>query len=135
MTATAAATRWTLRGTGFEFCDCAFGCGCNFCGFPSSKDGSCRAFIGVEIVGGSCGDVNLSGVQCAAILDWPKAIHDGNGKCAFVVDPATTDEQIEALAWKRGECGQGSFKASASGVSIGADNSNWILYEFDWSNA
>jgi hypothetical protein len=147
-------------------------------------------------------------VKCAALLDWPKAIHEGNGKCAFVVDPATTDQQIEVLAqiftgklggmpwellgptfsvvglakaritiegsgrkrvfraegigegrgdtfknpvtgedhlanvdlpdgfiWKRGECGQGSFRASANGVSVGAEKSNWILYEFEWSNA
>jgi hypothetical protein len=29
---------------------------------------------------------------------WPKAIHEGNGKAAFIVDPATTDKQVEALA-------------------------------------
>ncbi len=208
MTATAAATRWKMRGRGYEFCNCNFGCGCNFGGFPSSKDGSCRALVGVEVVSGSCGDVTLSGVKCAAIIDWPKAIHEGNGKCVFVVDPSTTDQQIDALAgiftgklggmpweilgptfevaglvkapititgegrkrtftaegvaegrgdtfknpvtgedhlanldlpdgfiWKHGECGQGSFRASASGVSVGAEKSNWIFYEFDWSNA
>ena len=208
MTPTAATTRWTLSGVGYEYCNCDFGCGCNFGGFPSSKDGSCRAFVGVHATGGSCGEVSLAGVKCAAILHWPKAIHEGNGKCVFVVDPATTDKQIDALAqiftgklggmpwellgptftvvglekaritiegsgrksvfkaegigegrgdtfknpvtgedhlanidlpdgfiWKRGECGQGSFSAKASGVSIGAEKSNWILYEFDWSNA
>lgn len=208
MTPTAAATRWTLNGTGYEYCNCDFGCGCNFGGFPNSKDGSCRALVGLTIASGSCGDVNLSGVKCAAIVDWPKAIHEGNGKCVFVVDPATTDKQIDVLAqiftgklggmpwellgptfavvglekatikiegtgrksvftiegigegrgdtfknpvtgedhlanidlpdgfiWKRGECGQGSFSAKASGVAIGAEKSNWILYKFDWSNA
>ena len=29
---------------------------------------------------------------------WPKAIHEGNGKAAFIVEPATTDKQIEALS-------------------------------------
>jgi hypothetical protein len=52
----------------------------------------------VDIQGGSCGEVNLSGLKCAAILDWPKAIHEGHGQCVFVVEPATTDKQIEALA-------------------------------------
>jgi hypothetical protein len=205
--ATATTTRWALKGHGYEYCNCAFGCGCNFGGFPSSKDGSCRAFVGCDIKSGTCGDVDLSGIKCAAILDWPKAIHEGNGKAVFVVEPATTDKQIEALAqiftgklgglpwellgptfqvvglekvpikiegsgrksafiaegvgqgrgdtfknpvtgedhlanidlpdgfiWTRGECGQGSFSASASGVSVGADKSNWIFYEFDWSN-
>jgi hypothetical protein len=207
MATSATATRWTLRGSGYEYCNCDFGCGCNFGGFPSSKDGSCRALVGLNIESGTCGTVGLSGVKCAAILDWPKAIHDGNGRCVFVVDPSTTDQQIEALAqiftgklggmpwellgptyavvglakakisiegsgtksafkiegigegrgdtfknpvtgedhranvdlpdgfiWKKGECGQGTFRAAASGVSVGAEKSNWIFYKFDWAN-
>jgi hypothetical protein len=162
----------------------------------------------MQITSGEVGDVDVSGVKCAAVVDWPKAIHEGNGKCVFVVDPATSDTQIEALAgvftgklggmpwellgptfqvvglqkaritiegagpkstfkaegigegrgdtfknpvsgeehlanvdlpngfiWKRGECGQGTFQASSDGVSVGAEKSNWIYYEFDWSNA
>ncbi len=208
MATAAATTRWALKGRGYEFCNCDFGCGCNFGGFPNSKDGSCRAFLGVDIDRGSCGDVDLSGVKCAAIFAWPKAIHEGHGKCAFVVDPSTTDKQAEALGqiftgklgglpwellgptfevvglvkakisikgsgpksifkaegigegrgdtfknpitgedhlanidlpdgfiWKKGQCGQGTYRASAAGVSIGADKSNWILYNFDWSNS
>ena len=200
---------WAMKGFGYEFCNCNcdFGCGCNFGGFPNSTDGSCRALVGVKIDSGSCGEVDLSGVTCAAIIDWPKAIHQGDGKAAFVVDPSTTDEQAAALGqiftgqlggmpwellgptfevvgmekaaititgsgpkttftvegiaegrgdifknpvtgddhlaevhlpdgfiWTRGECGVGTFNASAAGVSVGSENSNWILYGFDWSN-
>jgi hypothetical protein len=162
----------------------------------------------MHVLSGSCGEVDLSGVKCAAVVDWPKAIHEGNGRCVFVVDPATTDAQVNALAqictgklggmpweilgttfeviglqkapititgegrkstfiaegigegrgkafknpvtgeehlanvdlpdgfiWKRGECGQGTYRASANGINIGEENSNWIYYEFDWSNA
>jgi hypothetical protein len=147
-------------------------------------------------------------VTCAAIIDWPKAIHEGGGKAVFVVEPTTTDEQAAALGqiftgqfggmpwellgpsfevvgmekaaititgsgpkstftvegiaegrgdtlknpvtgedhlaevhlptgfiWTKGECGSGTFHASAAGISIGSENSNWILYGFDWSNA
>ncbi len=203
----APATRWQLKGQGYEFCNCDFGCGCNFGGFPNSKDGSCRALVGLKITQGKCGGVNLSGVKCAGIYAWPKAIHEGNGKVAFVVDPATTDKQVDALAqiftgklggmpweilgpsaevvglvkakitiegkgrkstfraegvgegrgevfknpvtgedhladvhlpdgfiWKKGECGQGSFRASASGLSVAAEKTNWIYYQFNWSN-
>ena len=202
-----AAAPWAMKGFGYEFCNCDFGCGCNFGGFPNSTDGSCRALVGVKIDSGSCGEVDLSGVSCAAIIDWPKAIHQGDGKAAFVVDPSTTDEQAAALGqiftgqlggmpwellgptfevvgmekaaititgsgpkttftvegiaegrgdtfknpvtgddhlaevhlpdgfiWTRGECGVGTFNASAAGVSVGSENSNWILYGFDWSN-
>lgn len=207
MAKTATATRWQLKGQGYEFCNCYFGCGCNFGGFPNSKDGSCRAFVGLHISRGKCGGVNLSGVKCAGVYSWPKAIHEGNGKVAFVVDPATTDKQVEALAqiftgklggmpweilgptaevvglvkakitiagkgrkstfraegvgegrgnvlknpvsgedhlvdvhlptgfiWKKGECGEGSFHAAASGVSVAAEKTNWIYYQFDWAN-
>ena len=54
------ATPWKMTGTGYEFCNCDFGCGCNFGGFPNSPDGSCRALVGVKIDSGSCGDVELS---------------------------------------------------------------------------
>jgi len=89
---------WQMRGTGYEFCNCDFGCGCNFGGFPNSKDGSCRALVGMHIAEGDCGGVLLDGVKCAALVEWPKAIHEGNGKCVFIVDPATTEEQIGVLA-------------------------------------
>jgi hypothetical protein len=207
MGTTATATRWALKGRGYEFCNCDFGCGCNFGGFPNSKDGSCRALVGMAIERGSCGSVDLSGTKCAAIVSWPKAIHEGNGQCVFIVEPATTDQQIEAFAqiftgklgglpwellgptfevkglmkakitiegsgpksvfkaegiaeghgdtfknpvtgedhlanvelpdgfiWKKGQCGQGTFRAKASGVSVAAEKSNWILYDFDWAN-
>lgn len=207
MTNNEANTEWTMKGRGYEFCNCDFGCGCNFGGFPNSKDGSCRALVGLDIDTGSIGGVNVDGLKCAAIVDWPKAIHEGNGKCVFVVEPSTSEEQINALSqvftgalggmpwellgpsfevvglqktkisidgegmrstfiaegiaegrgdtlknpvtgedheaivdlptgfiWTRGACGSGTFSASADGVSIGAENSNWILYNFDWSN-
>ena len=205
---TATTTQWKLKGTGYEFCNCDFGCGCNFGGFPNSKDGSCRALVGMVIEQGSCGDVDLSGVKCAAVVAWPKAIHEGNGKCVFVVEPSATDAQIEQMAqiftgklgglpwellgptfevvglekakitiqgsgpkstftvegiaegrgdtfknpvtgedhfanvdlpdgfiWKKGACGQGTFRAQSGERAIGAEKSNWILYNFDWSNA
>jgi len=200
--------QWAMTGQGYEYCNCDFGCGCNFGGFPNSEDGSCRALVGLKIDSGSCGDVDLSGLKCAAIVAWPKAIHEGDGKAVFVVEPSTTDEQIGALSqiftgqlgglpwelmgpsfdvvglekapitisgsgtnstfsiegigegrgeafknpvtgedhvaevhlptgfiWTRGECGSGSYSATAGGVSIAAKNSNWIFYNFDWSNA
>lgn len=91
-------TAWTLKGRGYEFCNCDFGCGCNFGGFPNSEDGSCRALVGLDIEAGNVGDVDVSGLKCAAIVDWPKAIHEGNGKCVFVVEPSTSEDQINALA-------------------------------------
>lgn len=33
--ATTPPTPWFLRGQGYEFCNCQFGCGCNFGGYPT----------------------------------------------------------------------------------------------------
>lgn len=202
------ATSWKLQGNGYEFCNCDYGCGCNFGGFPNSEDGSCRALVGMNVIEGACGEVDLSGVKCASIVEWPKAIHEGNGQCVFIVDPSMTDEQVDAMAqictgqlggmpwellgptfevvglekapiviegegpksvfraegfaegrgdaftnpvtgeehyanvdlpdgfiWTRGQCGQGSFSAEAGGLSLEFEDTNWIYYDFDWSNA
>src|SRR5438128_7646025 len=96
--ASATTTHWHLKGQGYEFCNCDFGCGCNFGGFPNSKDGSCQALVGFTVSRGRCGDVDLSGVKGAAIIVWPKAIHEGNGKAAFIVVSANSYKQVEALS-------------------------------------
>lgn len=98
MTDAETTTRWALQGVGYEFCNCNPGCTCNFSGFPSSPDGSCKALVANVITAGSCGGVDLSGVTAVAILDWPRAIHDGGGRAVFVVPPATSEEQIGALS-------------------------------------
>jgi hypothetical protein len=163
--------------------------------------------VGTHIVEGHCGDVALNDIKAVAIIDWPKAIHDGGGKAIFVVPPEVSDEQLNCLAqiftgqlgglpwsilgttfqvagvvraeveidddginsgftipgvgqargttlknpvtgedhlaaivlehgfiWKRGDCGQGTFDVEAEGMHLSFENSNWILYEFDWTN-
>ena len=207
MTTTETTTAWRLRGKGYEFCNCQPGCTCNFSGFPTSPDGSCKAAVGTHIVEGHCGDVDLSDIKAIAIIDWPRAIHDGGGKAIFVVPPAVSDEQLGCMAqiftgqlgglpwsilgttfevagvvrteveidddginsgfraegvgeakgeslknpvtgeehavaidlaagfiWKRGDCGQGSFHVEAEGVALDFSDSNWIYYDFDWTN-
>lgn len=205
---TAQRTTYRLTGKGYEFCNCQPGCTCNFSGFPTSSDGSCKAFVADVIESGHCGDVDMSGVTAIAMLDWPGPIHDGNGRAVLIVNPETTDEQVAALAqifsgqlggmpweilggtfeavglvkapisikgegldvsvtvdgvgsatgrylanpvtgerheahivlpdgfiWSKGECGVGSFSVAAEGVSLDFEDSNWIYYEFDWSNS
>lgn len=200
-------TPWQLSGQGYEFCNCQPGCTCNFSGFPTSTDGSCKAVVANHIVEGQCGDVDLSGITVLAIVDWPKAIHEGGGRAVFVVPDEVTDEQLGCLAqiytgqldglpwsilgttyevtgvvrapveihdngiesdvrvpgvgeargtalknpvtgeehrvaidldqgfiWKRGDCGAGTFEFAAEGIQLSFENSNWIRYEFDWSN-
>lgn len=159
-------------------------------------------------IGASIGRADLSGVKGAGLFVWPKAIHEGHGKAAFIMDPATSEAQTHALGqiftgalggmpwellgptfevaglvkaritvegsgrrstlridgigeargdtlknpvtgedhivnidlpegfiWKRGEAGQGSFHASAAGLSLAFERTNWIHYRYDWTNA
>ncbi len=95
---TEVATAWNLKGKGYEFCNCQPGCTCNFSGFPTSPDGSCKAAVANHIVEGRCGDIELNDIKAVAIFDWPKAIHDGGGKAIFVVPPEVTDDQLGAMA-------------------------------------
>lgn len=207
MTAIETKTGWRLKGVGFEFSNCQPGCTCNFSGFPTSPDGSCKAAVANSIEEGHCGDIDLSGIDAVAILDWPSAIHDGGGKAVFVVPEEVTEEQLGAMAqiftgqlggmpweilgttfeiagvvrapvnithngiesgfsipgvgeakgttmrnpvtgephgaaivldqgfiWKKGDCGQGSFHVAAEGIDLEFTDSNWILYDFDWTN-
>jgi hypothetical protein len=163
--------------------------------------------VGNVIDEGFCGTTDLSGVTAIAVLDWPKAIHDGDGKAVFIVEPSTTEEQINCLAqiytgalggnpwailgttyevaglvkapitisgsglaitmtaegvgtatgdtfknpvtgepheahivlpdgfiWTKGECGVGSFSVAAEGINLNFSETNWIYYEFDWSD-
>ncbi len=91
-------TPWRLQGTGFEFCNCQPGCTCNFSGFPTSSDGSCKAAVLTRVASGHCGEIALAGIDAVAIMDWPKAIHEGGGRAVFVVPPEVTDDQLDALA-------------------------------------
>jgi hypothetical protein len=164
-------------------------------------------FLACVIESGRCGDVDLSGITCGAVLDWPKAIHDGNGRAVFVVPQSVRDDQLTALSsiftgelkgmpweilgstysvaglvrgeveisgegiesqvrvpgvveatghsfknpvtgephqvaialnegfiWTRGECGQGSFKVDTEDIHFDFKDTNWIHYNFDWSN-
>ncbi|MGQ0520057.1 MAG: DUF1326 domain-containing protein [Actinomycetota bacterium] len=207
MAATETTTAWRLKGKGFEFCNCQPGCTCNFSGFPTSPDGSCKAAVATRITEGRCGDIDLGGIDAVAIIDWPGPIHNGGGRAVFVVPPEVTDEQLGAMAqiftgqlggmpweilgttyevvgvvrapvditedginsgfsvpgvgqakgttlknpvtnedhlvsivldqgfiWKQGDCGQGSFDVEAEGIHLHFDGSNWIFYEFEWSN-
>lgn len=97
-TSTATRTQYELAGTGYEFCNCQPGCTCNFSGFPTSSDGSCKALVANVITSGRCGDVDLAGVTAVAAIDWPKAIHDGQGRAVFIVGPDTSDAQVGALS-------------------------------------
>jgi hypothetical protein len=95
MADTATMTKWHYKATYLEYCNCAYGCPCNFNGFPTH--GNCRAVVVLKIDEGACGDVDLAGATVVGVADWPGAIHDGNGTMAVFFDPSTSEQQMQAL--------------------------------------
>lgn len=53
--------------------------------------------VAVEIERGHHGSVELDGLNIAAIVAWPGAIHEGRGQVQPIVDERATPEQREAL--------------------------------------
>lgn len=95
MADTAVATKWRYKAEYLEFCNCSYGCPCNFNGFPDK--GNCQAVVGYQFLEGDCGGVDLAGATLVLAAKWPKAIHDGDGKVAVFFDKFTKPEQMEAL--------------------------------------
>jgi predicted metal-binding integral membrane protein DUF2182 len=64
----------------------------------------------------------------------------GEAKGTTLKNPVTGEDHLVAIdldqgfIWKRGECGQGSFDVEADGIHLTFEDSNWILYDFDWTN-
>jgi hypothetical protein len=88
-------TYWMLKGREFANCNCEYGCNCQFGGLPDK--GFCQAAFGFVIDEGRHGNTDLSGLNIAAVFQWPGPIHEGKGECAAFVDERATPAQREAL--------------------------------------
>lgn len=86
---------WKLKGRELANCNCEYGCNCQFGGLPDK--GACQAVFGMAIDEGHHGDIDLSGLNIAAVFRWPGPIHEGNGECAAFVDERATDVQRQSL--------------------------------------
>lgn len=86
---------WILRGQVIIACNCDYGCPCNFNGLPTT--GKCEGNWNWHIEHGNFGDVSLSGLTVSMAVNWPKAIHEGNGKGILVIDERADPRQREAL--------------------------------------
>jgi hypothetical protein len=95
-------TSWYIKGQEFIHCNCAYGCPCQFNALPTHGD--CKAVLSVAIQEGKHGDTDLSGLNMAAIVAWPGAVHEGGGHIVPIVDERAGRQQREALL--RIMCGQ-----------------------------
>jgi len=104
MAATATGTSWKLEGTVVVACNCDFGCPCNFNALPTQ--GKCEGSWTWHVEQGSFGDTALDGLSFTVAVNWPGAIHEGNGEAVILVDDRADEAQQEAIATLvRGEAG------------------------------
>jgi hypothetical protein len=90
-----AVPRWHMRGHVILACNCDYGCPCNFNGLPTT--GKCEGNWNWHIEQGSFGDVPLSGLSIGVAVNWPGAIHEGNGEALIVLDERADERQRNAL--------------------------------------
>ena len=81
------ANKWTLKGTVLIACNCDYGCPCNFNALPTH--GHCEGGWAWHVQEGRYGSTDLSGLTFSIAADWPRAIHDGNGEAAVLIDERT----------------------------------------------
>lgn len=89
------APSWQLRGDVVLACNCDFGCPCNFNGLPTT--GKCEGNWNWQITSGRFGDVSLDGLSLSLAVNWPGAIHEGNGAAILVIDERADARQRDAL--------------------------------------
>ncbi len=89
---------WTLEGELILNCNCTVFCPCVISlGKHPPTEGYCQAWAGVRIDSGRSGDIDLSGLNVAMLLDIPGKMERGNWTLALWIDDRATDEQFEAL--------------------------------------
>jgi hypothetical protein len=93
--ATKVATNWSLKGTVLIACNCDYGCPCNFNALPTQ--GHCEGGWVWHIQEGRYGGTDLTGLSFAIAADWPKAIHNGNGEAAVLIDEKANEAQRDAV--------------------------------------
>ena len=88
-------TDWRLEGEWIKNCNCAYGCPCDFNAKPTQ--GACKGLLGMRITKGHVGETRLDGLSFLVTVQWPGALHEGNGEAQPIIDERATPEQREAL--------------------------------------
>jgi hypothetical protein len=88
-------TKWAFEADFIQACSCDYGCPCEFSAPPTR--GFCEGTGAWRITKGHFGDLALDGLTVGFAAHWPKAIHEGNGTLAVLIDERATPEQRNAL--------------------------------------
>ena len=86
---------WRLDGEWIKNCNCAYGCPCDFNARPTL--GFCKGLVAMNIKTGHFNATKLDGLKFAVTVDFPGALHEGNGAMQPIVDERASPAQREAL--------------------------------------
>ena len=75
---------WKLEGEWLKNCNCAFGCPCDFNARPSN--GYCKGLVAMNIKKGHFNKTKLDCLKFAVTVDFPGALHEGNGAIQPILD-------------------------------------------------
>lgn len=87
---------WKLKGLVLVACNCDYGCPCNFNARPTH--GKCEGGWTWHVEEGSFAGVPLDGLNFSVYVNWPGAIHEGNGEGVILIDERADARQREAIA-------------------------------------
>ena len=90
-----ASRNWRIDGRYVEYCNCDFGCPCEFMAEPTY--GHCTGLVAFKIDKGFCEDVSLDDLAVAATFYFPRAAHHGQGVMQPIVDERASEVQREAI--------------------------------------
>lgn len=88
-------TKWELKGSYFETCNCEAACPCVFSSPPT--EGDCKGILAWHIDQGKYGDVVLDGLNAAMALTAPGTMVETKWRAAAYVDERADEAQKEAL--------------------------------------
>lgn len=89
------AASWKLKGNVLVACNCDWGCPCNFNALPTT--GKCEGGWTWHVEEGAFHDVRLDGLNFSVFVNWPGAIHEGNGEGLILIDERADSKQRAAI--------------------------------------
>jgi CheY-like chemotaxis protein len=87
---------WKIVGKVLAACNCDWGCPCNFNGLPTT--GKCEGGWTWHVEQGAYRDVRLDGLNFSLYVNWPGAVHHGNGVAVFFIDECADNSQRSVIA-------------------------------------
>ena len=91
------AESWQVKGDWFDVCRCRMPCGCSFAQAPDEDD--CDGILAWHINEGKYGDIDLAGLNVAAVAHFKGNVWTGEGKpvMGMFIDERADESQREAL--------------------------------------